>query len=35
MTLPFSKSYVRIKMKFCIDCHAQNKVDTDCATCHR
>lgn len=35
MTLPFSKPYLPIKMAFCIDCHAKNRVDTDCATCHR
>src|SRR3990172_9058139 len=35
MTLPFSKPYLPIKMAFCIDCHAKNKVNTDCATCHR
>jgi len=35
MTLPFSKPYLRINMAFCIDCHAKNKVNTDCATCHR
>jgi len=35
MTLPFSKPYLPIKMAFCVDCHAKNRVDTDCATCHR
>jgi hypothetical protein len=35
MTLPFSKPYRRINMAFCIDCHARNQVNTDCATCHR
>lgn len=35
MTLPFSKPYLPIKMAFCIDCHAKNRVNTDCATCHR
>jgi len=35
MTLPFSKPYLPIKMAFCIDCHAKNHVNTDCATCHR
>lgn len=34
-TLPFSKPYLPIKMAFCIDCHAKNHVNTDCATCHR
>lgn len=34
-TLPFSKPHLPVKMSFCIDCHAKNKVDTDCATCHR
>jgi hypothetical protein len=24
-----------MKMSFCIDCHAKNNVNTDCATCHR
>jgi hypothetical protein len=35
MTLPFSRPYLPIKMAFCIDCHAKNHVNTDCATCHR
>jgi len=34
-TLPFSKPYLPINMAFCIDCHAKNHVNTDCATCHR
>lgn len=35
MTTPFSKPYLPVKMAFCIDCHAKNRVNTDCATCHR
>jgi len=35
MKLPFSKPYAPIKMSFCVRCHAQNNVDTDCSTCHR
>ena len=35
MTLPFTKPYLPIKMAVCIDCHAKNHVNTDCATCHR
>jgi hypothetical protein len=35
MTLPFSRPAVSIKMKFCIQCHEKNRVNTDCATCHR
>ena len=34
MTLPFSKPAVNLKMKFCIHCHGENRVNTDCATCH-
>jgi hypothetical protein len=34
-TLPFSRPYLPIKMAFCVDCHAKNQVNTDCATCHR
>lgn len=35
MTLPFSRPAVSLKMEFCIKCHEKNRVNTDCATCHR
>lgn len=35
MTLPFSKPYRPLKMKFCISCHEKNRVNTDCTKCHR
>lgn len=35
MTLPFTKPHAPIKMKFCIECHVQKGVTTDCASCHR
>ena len=35
MTLPFSKPAVSLKMEFCTKCHEKNRVNTDCATCHR
>lgn len=35
MTLPFSRPAVEINMKFCVRCHEKNRVNTDCATCHR
>lgn len=35
MTLPFSRAAVDLKMEFCTQCHEKNRVNTDCATCHR
>lgn len=35
MTLPFSRPAVNLKMEFCLRCHKKNRVNTDCATCHR
>ena len=35
MTLPFTKPWVELKMKFCIQCHKKKHVTTDCAACHR
>lgn len=35
MTAPFTKPHVPIKMEFCVDCHEERQVTTDCAACHR
>lgn len=35
MTRPFAKPSVKITMEWCLACHEKNRVDTDCATCHR
>lgn len=35
MTTPFTKPYRTMDMKFCIRCHEQKQVTTDCAACHR
>jgi hypothetical protein len=35
MATPFTKPYVPMDMKFCIRCHEQKQVTTDCSTCHR
>lgn len=32
---PFSKPFVEIKMAWCLDCHEQRAVTTDCYACHR
>ena len=32
---PPRRALVRIRMQFCIDCHEENEVTTDCAACHR
>lgn len=34
-TTPVTKPYVKIKMGWCIDCHEENGVSTDCYACHR
>jgi hypothetical protein len=34
-TSPPDRPLVRITMNFCIDCHRQRKVSTDCTGCHR
>jgi hypothetical protein len=31
---PPSKPWVKMKMKWCIDCHKKNKVTNDCLACH-
>ena len=33
--LPFEKPFVEINMSWCIDCHEQRAVTTDCYACHR
>ena len=35
MTLPFTKPAFQINMNFCIQCHKNNQVSTECADCHR
>lgn len=32
---PFDAPYVQIKMAWCLDCHEQRAVTTDCYACHR
>lgn len=34
-TTPFVRPVVNLSMQFCIDCHKQHKVTTDCIACHR
>jgi hypothetical protein len=35
MTLPFSKPFYPINMRFCTSCHEKKRVTIDCTTCHR
>ncbi len=35
MTLPFLKPHSPITMEFCISCHEEKQVSTECTTCHR
>ncbi len=32
---PPERPLIRIKMKFCLDCHEKRQVTTDCTACHR
>lgn len=34
-TTPFVRPVVNVSMQFCINCHKQHKVTTDCIACHR
>ncbi len=34
-TSPISKPFVKIKMGWCMDCHEERGVTTDCYACHR
>lgn len=34
-TAPFTRPGVKLTMEFCMDCHEENDVTTDCAACHR
>jgi len=35
MTTPFTRPAIPVSMAFCVECHENNQVTTDCASCHR